>query len=103
MPRVSLTVKTNERRLDCIHTHKIFFMDVGGSIQMKQDGQIISVVGSVEFGDIEQGFAAQAIVKITCIESRVSADIEVTAHAIEPETFDVHRVRGIGSGGEGAE
>lgn len=65
------------------HTNEIFFMNIGGSIQVKKDREIISIVCSIEFGDIEQALSTKAVVEITRIQGGISANVKVTVHTVD--------------------
>lgn len=65
------------------HTNEIFFMNIGGSIQVKKDREIISIVCSIEFGDIEQALSTKAVVEITRIQGGISSNVKVTVHTVD--------------------
>jgi len=73
-------------------TNEALLADVGGTVQMEKDGEVVGIVGGIEFGDIEQALATEAIVKVASEERRVSIDVELACLAIDSIALYVDRV-----------
>lgn len=58
---------TQTRLAGAGHTHKTFVGDIGGALQMEEDGHVILVVSSIETSDIDRR-AAKAITKVLRVQ-----------------------------------
>ena len=49
---------------------------------MKDNGHVVGKICAIEFGDIEQTFAAQTVSKVTGIERRPAVDSQLSCFSI---------------------
>jgi hypothetical protein len=61
---------------------------------VKEDGHVIRIVGSVEFGDVEQTLAIEAVIEVTSVESWSSTDIQLPRLSIQANSLDRDNLAG---------
>ena len=55
-------------------THNVLLLDVGCAVDVEQHGHVVGIIGSIEFANVEEASAGQAIGKVLRVQRGISVD-----------------------------